>query len=70
MSSTTLPPLLGEIEQLYGKCVVLTSLYSDGYMTCLLDRERERERERGIRLILRPFHAVNAVIIQREMQRG
>ena len=44
--STTLPPLLGEIEQLYGRCVVLTSLLSDGLrMTCLLERERERERE-------------------------
>ena len=45
--STTLPSLLGEIEQLYGRCVVLTSLLSDGWrMTCLLEREREKERER------------------------
>ena len=39
-------------------------------MTCLLERERDRVREREIMLILRLFPAVNAVIFQREMQRG
>ena len=44
-------------------------------MDDLLAREREREREREgggreVRLILRPFPAVNAVIYQREMQKG
>ena len=45
MLSTTVPPLLGEIDQLYGKCVVLTSIQSDGWMTLAREKELERERE-------------------------